>query len=79
MKRMEEFLHPANSQMAHMFVQPFSAGEWVHIAPDRLFGSGAEWQRASTLPPCLICNQDFIELDGGCLLSGQTANVPHSH
>lgn len=45
----------------------------------RLLGSGAEWQRASTLPACLICNQDFIELDGGWFLSGQTYFVPHTH
>lgn len=49
MKRVEEFLHIANIQMAHVFMQPFSACEWVQKAPDRLSGSAA-----STLPACLI-------------------------
>lgn len=74
---MEEFLYLANIQMAHVFVYPFSTGEWVHIAVDGLFGSGAECQRASALPACLICNQDFIEFDGSCFLSDN--NVPHAH
>lgn len=63
MKRVEEFLHIANIQTAHVFMQPFSACEWVQMTPDRLSGSAA-----STLPACLICTQDFIQLHAVIIL-----------
>lgn len=47
--------------------------------PDGLFGSRARWQRSSAPPACLICNQDFIEFNGGWFLNGQTCEAPHAH